>query len=196
MMGFASRTYIVRYSLFASWVESLPKRIDFAGRQDRLHRGVRQVALHGRHIRFGDEVLSGHLPLLNQFGECSSGRSDNRCVRLRGISRFLCSRRIGCEQTRRSGRTRRGVCSRRRSRSRTDRATNCLDRCIESRQRFFQCLRLVGYLELEERGFLDDFLRSLRIVDARELDDDAIGSGLLNERLRRRRTGRCGCAQP
>ena len=54
---------------------------------------------------------------------------------------------------------------------------------VEPRQRLLERLRLVGDLELEERLLLDELARALRILDARDLDDDAIVALLLHDRL-------------
>ncbi len=45
-------------------------------------------------------------------------------------------------------------------------------------------LRLVGDLHLEERDILDDGVRPLLILYARQLDDNAVGAFLLNDRFR------------
>ena len=62
--------------------------------------------------------------------------------------------------------------------------TALLDDLIELRQRPLERLRLVGDLELEERLLLDELARALGILDAGNLDDDAIVALLLHDRLR------------
>ena len=59
-----------------------------------------------------------------------------------------------------------------------------LQQSVEPRQRFLERLGLVSYLEFQEGGFLDDVLRSPRIVDTRQLHDDAIVARFLDDGLR------------
>ncbi len=54
---------------------------------------------------------------------------------------------------------------------------------VQPRQDLVQGLRLVGNLELQERGLLHHRFGTLGIVDARELDDDAVVADLLHDRL-------------
>ena len=59
-----------------------------------------------------------------------------------------------------------------------------LDDLIELRKRALERLRLVSNLELQERLLLHQLARALRILNARNLDDDAIVALLLDDRLR------------
>ena len=54
---------------------------------------------------------------------------------------------------------------------------------VEARQRALERLRLVGDLELEERRLLHHRLCTFGVVDARQLDDDAVGARLLDDGL-------------
>ena len=54
---------------------------------------------------------------------------------------------------------------------------------VEAWEDLLECVRLVGDLEFEERLVLRDLDGPLTVVDARDLDDDAVVPGLLDDRL-------------
>ncbi len=99
-----------------------------------------------------------------------------RAVRLRAVANRV---RLLREQ-RRDPHGLRGVATRRRTGHRQ--ACSARD-LVETRDDLLERLSLIDDLELEKRRLLHDILRALGVVDAGQLDDDALVAGLLHDRF-------------
>ena len=153
---------------------------DFARRKRCGHLRHREVLSNEIDIVLRDEILARHSARLDQLGERAWPPDCARhcgSVLLGGI-RFL--RSVRCEERLQPGAGAVLVAGSSRS-GRCD--FGVLQGRIDARQRFLQRLGLVGYLEFQERRFLDDVLGALWIVDAGKLDDDAVVASLLHDGL-------------
>ena len=163
------------------------------------HLARRQRFLDGRlvderaergHVGLGDEELPRHLPLLHGPGERALiGRPGGRGRRIGAGAVAGGRRRAG-----RSGRVgarledvEAPIGRRRRPGVGADRGRGeqvaLADDLVEARDGLLQGAGLVGDLELEERGLLNDRRRPRGVLDPRQLHDDPILPDLLHHRL-------------
>jgi len=140
--------------------------------------------------RLSDDVLSRHLPGLHVAGKKTTRRGLGRSR----IGRSGCARpgAIGLRAIRRGrvrllGQQRRHanrLCAIPAELGTGHHYARRLGDVVEPRNDTFQRLRLVNDLKLEERGLLDQFQCAFRVVDTRQLDNDAIVTRLLHQWLR------------